>query len=226
MPSKHPLAGRPPRTPVGADLRSSVRRRLGRGVHRALAPATSSSARPAVGRVVGDRQPLGLQVVQRGPDERDEQRVRPGRPRLEFRVRLGGHQERVQRRDPARRTPPATSPATSRTAADPPARAPPVGVVDLVAVPVPLGNAGAAVDLGDQRALGQPRRVGTRGASCRPCPWHRRRRRAGRPWWRSPGRRRWRRTRRSSRRRARPGSGRPRSRCTAARGTDPAPGSC
>ena len=36
-----------------------------------------------------DRQPLGVVVVQRRADERPEQRVRPGRPRLQLRVRLG-----------------------------------------------------------------------------------------------------------------------------------------
>ena len=45
--------------------------------------------------ILTDRQPLGFQVIQRGSDERREQRMRSGRSRLEFRVRLGGDQERM-----------------------------------------------------------------------------------------------------------------------------------
>ena len=74
-----------------------------------------------------------------------------------------------------------TSPAASSSLA--------VGVVDLVAVPVPLGHRGAAVGLGHHRA-GRERRPGRRpAASCRPCRRCRRRCRPGRPSSRSPGRR-------------------------------------
>ena len=59
--------------------------------------ATSADAGGRRSLVVGDldRQPLGVVVVQRGGDERAEQRVRPGRAGLELRVRLGADEERV-----------------------------------------------------------------------------------------------------------------------------------
>ena len=94
---------------------------------------------------------LGLEGHGRA-DERAEQRVRPGGTRLELWVGLGGHEERVQA---AVQLDELDQPPVRGLAADvQPGRLEPlpVGVVDLVAVPVPLGHRRAAVGLGDERA--------------------------------------------------------------------------
>ena len=172
-----------------------------------------------------DRQPLGRQVVQGGPDERAEQRVRPGRPGLELRMGLGGDEERVQRPvelDELHQR------RVRRGAGQPHAgglQPVPVGVVHLVPVPVPFGNLCAAVDLGHQRAGRQPRRIGAQphGAAHVGLTGddvglvgHGGDHRIGGVRRRTP---------RSWHRRARPGCGRSRSPCTAGRGTGRASGS-
>ena len=126
--AQHPLGGHRP----GGRRRSA---QLGRG---------PSSARVLVQltRLCGllDRQPGGEPAVQRRLDQPDEQRVRHGRPRLQLRVRLGGHEVRVHlvgqldELDQLR---------VRRRAADHQAgllQLAAVGVVDLVAVPVPLAR--------------------------------------------------------------------------------------
>ena len=107
-----------------------------------------------------DRQPLVGLVVQRRADERDEQRVRPGRPALELGVRLGADDERMDvggvldelDQVPVRRRAGEPQPALGDAVA--------VGVVDLVAVPVPLGHLGGLIGLRHNRIRLQHRRIG------------------------------------------------------------------
>ena len=146
------------------------------------ATVTRRSAPASTGELVG------LRVRQRGADERGEQRVRPGRPALELRVRLGGHEERVHARAAS------STNSTSRPSGEvPEIRSPalvervPVGVVDLVPVPVPLGRP-RSTRTPRPRSSPRPAAPGTSpAASCRPGRPCRRRCPPGRPWWRSPG---------------------------------------
>ncbi len=143
-------------------------------------PPTSASSRPLTrtpaARAPAARDLFGAPLERRG-DEPAEQRVRPGRPRAELGVRLGGHEVRVRL---ARQLDELDQPAVGRRAGDDQPggfERRPVVVVDLVAVPVPLFDVRLAVHLADDasRRAAWPGRG--RAASCRPCRAPPRRRR-------------------------------------------------
>src|SRR5947209_6288644 len=96
----------------------------------------------AVGPVLGDLQgqSLGRLIFDRGPDEAGEKRMRTGRAALEFGVRLRADHERVHLRrvlDELDQVPVWRGPGEFQAALG---DAIAVSIVDLVAVPVPLGH--------------------------------------------------------------------------------------
>ena len=109
---------------------------------------------------LGFRHEAAILPLDRGRDQPGEQRVRPGRPGAQLRVRLGGHEVRVRL---ARQLDELHQAAVRRGAGEDQAARRDllaVLVVHLVAVPVPLLDLGqAAVRLADQRALREQRRV-------------------------------------------------------------------
>src|SRR5205814_8333612 len=93
-------------------------------------------------------------TVERRGDELTEERCRPGRPRLELGMELRRDEPWVLGQlDDLDEAPLLERPADGKTGLD---QHVPVGVVDLVAVPVPLGDHRfAAVDLARARVLGE-----------------------------------------------------------------------
>src|SRR5690348_12299403 len=97
----------------------------------------------AVGRLLRnlwdiDGEQFGVLVVDRRRYERDEQRVRPGGPALQLGVRLGAYDERMHVRrvfDELDQMPVGGRTRNPQAAFGDPVT---VGVVDLVAVPMPL----------------------------------------------------------------------------------------
>src|SRR6201991_178623 len=96
----------------------------------------------AVGSPLGhlQRQPLARLVLDRRADEAGEQRMRSGRPALEFGMGLGADEERVHLGrilDELDQVPVRSRPGEFQAAFG---EAITAGVVDLIAMPMPLGN--------------------------------------------------------------------------------------
>src|ERR1700761_2850674 len=142
----------------------STFRRLGAGSSTVLTlclPLASarSCRRPRAGACPGGGF-RGTGAGEGGGDQAGEQRGRAGRPGQELRVRLGGDEKRVRVAGQFDELHQAVVRRQAREDQTGLLKALPVGVVDLVAVPVALlYYRGAAVEAADDRALLQARRV-------------------------------------------------------------------